>query len=285
MCNCLQRCRLQSIFNKLSTVKYLCFIIRYAFQNCGQNCAGLERVIIHESLYDRYLKDISEIVLAIRMGNPVTEKVDCGAITMKAQIGIIQSLLDDAVKKGATCLTGGSQWKHPNFPDGNYFSPTVLVNVTPEMRIFTEEVFGPVLIVFKFSTEEEAIELANASGFGLGSGVFSNDLGKAEKIGKQIKAGFTNINDFGVNYLCQALPFGGINISGVDCFAGVEGLKGNCYPKAVTRDKYGVKTKLPVLLQYPIDERGNEFQKGLIMMLYSSSTLKRVKGIISMIFG
>jgi acyl-CoA reductase-like NAD-dependent aldehyde dehydrogenase len=242
-------------------------------------------VIIHESLYSKYLEDICAVVGSIRLGNPLTEQVDCGAITMKAQISIIQSLLDDAVKKGATCLTGGSQWIHPDFPKGNYFSPTVLINVTPEMRIFREEVFGPVLIVMKYSTDEEAIQLANGSGFGLGSGVFSNNLVKAESIGSRIKAGFTNINDFGVNYLCQGLPFGGVGISGVDCFAGVEGLRGNCYPKAVTKDKFGVKTKLPALLQYPIKESGNQFQKSLIVMLYGTSAMQRVKSVFSMVFG
>jgi acyl-CoA reductase-like NAD-dependent aldehyde dehydrogenase len=257
---------------------------RYAFQNAGQNCAGLERVIIHDSLYEKYLADISLIANRIRVGAPLEEETDLGAITMAPQIRIIQTLVDDAVSKGALVLCGGKPFIHPNYPKGQFFMPTVITNVTPEMRIYREEVFGPVLIVFKFDTLDEAIDIANGSGFGLGSGVFSTDYAKAQRIGKQIRAGFTNINDFGVNYLCQGLPFGGVGISGVDCFAGVEGLRGNCFPKATTTDAFGflgVRTKLPELLQYPITPKGQQFQESLIHVLYGSM-IDKVKGIIKL---
>jgi acyl-CoA reductase-like NAD-dependent aldehyde dehydrogenase len=255
---------------------------RYAFQNSGQNCAGLERVIIHESLYAKYLADMTMTLSKVRMGPPLEEEVDLGAIVMNQQIQIIQELVDDAVSKGAVLLCGGKSFVHPNFPNGQFYVPTLITNVTPNMRIYTEEVFGPVLIVFRFETDQEAINIANGSGFGLGSGVFSMNYKHADQIGKQIRAGFTNINDFGVNYLCQGLPFGGVGISGIDRFAGVEGLRGNCHPKATTTDAFGIRTKLPGILQFPITQKGVAFQESLVTLLYGREIRDKIKSIFTL---
>ncbi|OAJ37076.1 hypothetical protein BDEG_21145 [Batrachochytrium dendrobatidis JEL423] len=252
--------------------------MRYSFQNSGQNCAGLERVIIHESLYDRYISDTIETIRKLRVGASLHEEVDCGAITMFSQ-----SLVDDAIKMGAKVQIGGSTYKNPNFPYGQYFTPTLLTGITTKMRISQEEIFGPVLMVMKFKTEEEAIALANSSPFGLGSGVFTLDIQKGERVARKLRVGFSNINDFGVNYLCQGLPFAGVGISGIDRFAGVEGLRGNCHPRAMTSDRFnfmGVRTTLPQLLHYPIVPAGKEFQESLIQMLFALNPVSRVIGLM-----
>ncbi|KAI8924417.1 Aldehyde/histidinol dehydrogenase [Entophlyctis helioformis] len=246
--------------------------LRYAFQNSGQNCAGLERVIIHESLFEKYIEDTVKTISKLRIGSPLLEETDCGAITMTAQLDIIQTLVDDAVAKGATVHIGGHVRRHPKFPLGQFYEPTVISGITMDMRISQEEVFGPVLLVFSFSTEEEAIALANSSPFGLGSGVFTLDIAKGERVARKLRVGFSNVNDFGVSYMCQGLPFGGVGISGIDRFAGVEGLRGNCHVRAMTTDKYnflGVRTNLPPLIRYPVAPAGNRFQNSLVELLFS----------------
>lgn len=121
------------------------------------------------------------------------------------------------------------------------------------MDIARNEVFGPVMVIMKAKSDEDAVRIVNACDYGLGSSVFSADYARAEKIGRALRTGMCNINDFGVNYLCQSLPFGGVKISGFDRFAGIEGLRGCCLVKAVTTDKLAaMKTTIPPPLQYPI---------------------------------
>ncbi|KAL2914420.1 Meiotic Sister-Chromatid recombination aldehyde dehydrogenase [Polyrhizophydium stewartii] len=253
--------------------------MRYSFQNSGQNCAGLERVIIHESLFERFVEDSVKTLSKMRVGSPLAEDIDCGAITMAAQLGIIQTLVDDAISKGARVHVGGRQYKNPKFPHGQFYAPTLISGITKDMRIAHEEVFGPVMLVFSFKTEDEAVALANSTQFGLGSGVFTLDIARGERVARRLNVGFSNVNDFGVSYLCQGLPFGGVGISGVDRFSGVEGLRGNCNPRAMTTDKYnllGIRTNLPGVLRYPIAPVGPRFQATLVELLYSYSPLSQI---------
>jgi acyl-CoA reductase-like NAD-dependent aldehyde dehydrogenase len=118
-----------------------------------------------------------------------------------------------------------------DLPNGQFYPPTVLTDVTPSMRIWKEEVFGPVMSVVRFSTDDEAVELVNDSDFGLGSSVFSRSARRARRIAVRIDAGMASINDFASTYMCQSLPFGGVKHSGFDRFAGIEGLRGLCVAK------------------------------------------------------
>jgi acyl-CoA reductase-like NAD-dependent aldehyde dehydrogenase len=202
---------------------------------------------------------------------------------------LIEELLKDAVNKGAVIHCGGKRYTHPKYPKGQYFEPTVISNVSLNMRIAHEEVFGPVLVIYSFSTEEESIQIANCSQFGLGCGVFTADYERAKRVTKAIKTGMSNINAFGTNYLCQGLPFGGVGISGVDCFSGVEGLRGQCIPKATTEDRFNwLRTTLPLPLQYPLKKTSPLFQQAVAQILYSSSwrcKILAVKEILFMAFG
>ncbi|KAI8904331.1 Aldehyde/histidinol dehydrogenase [Gorgonomyces haynaldii] len=258
--------------------------LRLCFQNAGQNCAGLERVIIQSGIHDKFVDYVSERVKNFRVGPALLETVDVGAITMPAQLDIVEHLLQDAVSKGAKIAAGGKRFVHPKYPKGQFFEPTILTNVTMDMKIATEEVFGPVMVVFKFEAEQEAIDIANGSEFGLGSGVFTLDLKRADRICSQLKVGMTNVNAFGVNYLCQGLPFGGVGISGVDCFSGVEGLRGQCYPRAVTHDRFSfLRTSVPGPLLYPLTKKSDAFQQALIQILYGKDLQTRFSGIKGLI--
>ncbi|RKO93033.1 Aldehyde/histidinol dehydrogenase [Blyttiomyces helicus] len=274
------------VFNDADYGQITQVAMRAAFQNSGQNCAGLERLIVQEGIHDRLIGDLERMICALRVGPPLgEEKVDVGAMTMDAQIPIIQRLIDDAVAKGARVLVGGKKFLHPKYPKGQFYTPTLIVDVTTDMLISQEEVFGPVLMVMKFETESEAIALANSSAFGLGSGVFTLDYARGERIARRIKAGMCNINDFGVNYLCQCLPFGGVGKSGFDRFAGVEGLRGNTNLRSATTDRFaalGVRTQLPAPVRYPLTQASEDFQRNLVGMAYSDGWRKRVESLVGL---
>jgi acyl-CoA reductase-like NAD-dependent aldehyde dehydrogenase len=178
--------------------------LRGTFQNSGQNCAGLERIVVQEGIYDKFVADMETKIKALRVGPSLgKEPVDMGAMTMFTQLAKVQELVNDAVSKGARLLVGGKPFSHPVYPKGQYFTPTLLVDVTPRMRIAQEEVFGPVMVIMKFSNEQGAIALANSSEYALGSSVFTLDYERGERVAKQLRAGMCNVNDFGANYLCQ----------------------------------------------------------------------------------
>ncbi|CAI7883639.1 unnamed protein product [Closterium sp. NIES-53] len=134
---------------------------------------------------------------------------------------------------------------------GQFYPPTVLVNVQPTMRILHEEVFGPLMCIVKFENDQEVVAVANDCPFGLGCSVFSRDRRRAAAIGAAVQCGMVAINDFGCTYMCQSLPFGGVKESGFGRFAGVEGLRGCCNEKAIVEDRFYslFKTNIPPPLQ------------------------------------
>ncbi|KAJ3263154.1 Meiotic Sister-Chromatid recombination aldehyde dehydrogenase [Chytriomyces hyalinus] len=270
------------VFNDCEYENMLKICMRGGLQNCGQNCAGMERMIVEAGIYERLVKDVSTLLASLRLGTPFEENVDLGAITMKTQIRIMQDLLADAVSKGAVIECGGKVWIHPQYPQGQYFEPTVVTGVTSDMKIHHEEIFGPVFLIYKFKTEEEAVAIINSTEFGLGSAVFSLNYAKAERVAAQVKAGMCNINGWGFSYLCQSCPFGGIKKSGFDRFGGVEGLRGNCHIKAMTTDKLGhlgIRAQVPPILHFPIQKEAVGFQAALIEIMYSFSVWDKVVGV------
>lgn len=148
-----------------------------------------------------------------------------------------------------------------------------------------EETFGPIMCIIEFNTDEEAINIANDCEFGLGSNVWSNDIGRARKIACKLKVGMSSINDFCVTYMSQSLPFGGVKNSGFDRFAGIEGLRGLCVLKSVAEDKYPklIKTGLPPLLRYPVSSQAFSFVKAIVHLFYSPNMFERVKAAAKLI--
>lgn len=123
--------------------------LRGTYQNCGQNCIGVERMYVYEAVHDEFVQKVQALVSKFRQGPGLLEEVDVGATTMPSQLDLIQTLVDDAVAKGAKIVCGGK--RKPN-TDGLFFEPTVLTGVTHDMRIANEEVFGPVMSIIKVST-------------------------------------------------------------------------------------------------------------------------------------
>jgi acyl-CoA reductase-like NAD-dependent aldehyde dehydrogenase len=208
-----------------------------AFTNAGQSCTSIERAYVHEKVYDKFLAELLRITSKLRFPSTATiassdQEFDLGFITVAAQIDTIKEHLEDAVHKGAKIECGGQLIAH-----SQYFQPTIITGVTHEMKIMTEESFGPLLPIMKFSTEEQAIELANDTEYGLSASVWSKDLKRAERVARKIKTGNVSINNVMLTEGNHALPFGGIKDSGFGRIKGSWGLQSFCNAKAIIIDK------------------------------------------------
>ena len=139
--------------------------------NCGQNCLASERTLVFDAVYDSFLSRVVEAAKGLRQGEPMgAATVDLGAIVSPLQLELIEALVADAVRQGARLLTGG---KRAHAERGQYFEPTILADVTPEMRIAHEETFGPVMLLMRVKNEEDALRVANGTAYGLGATVCS----------------------------------------------------------------------------------------------------------------
>lgn len=263
-------------------------IMRGTFQSSGQNCIGIERVIVSEKNYDTLVNILNERLTnnPLRLGSDIDhlEDVDMGAMISDNRFGQLEGLVKDAVSRGARLLHGGSRYSHPNYPQGHYFEPTLLVDVTPDMEIAQNEVFGPILVVMKAKDTEHCIQLANSAPFGLGGSVFGSDTKECNYVANKLKTGNVAINDFATFYVCQ-LPFGGINGSGYGKFGGEEGLLGLCNAKSVCFDTLPfVSTQIPKPLDYPLQNSNKAwtFVKSFITAAYAMSTWQRVKSIFTL---
>lgn len=180
------------------------------FANCGQTCDGLKRLIVSESISTELIEKLKIKLESAAIGDPLDENTMFGSLVAKHQLDLLESQVSDAIQKGATVITGGEK---PKDLKGYYYKPTILTNITPDMRVWNEEVFGPVLPIRTFKTEDEAIELANDTQYGLGSYVYTNDQERAQRVASRIEAGMVSVN--GTNYVMPMNPFGGYKKSGL----------------------------------------------------------------------
>lgn len=192
------------------------------FFNAGQVCAATSRLIIQESICDTFVKKLAErakkITIGAGMDNP-----DMGAIITEAQMNKILNYIESAKEEGATLVCGGNRYVEGNCAKGFFIEPTIFTNCTPDMKIVKEEIFGPVLSVLTFKTEEEAIALANDTDYGLAGSVITKDGARAIRVIKELRAGITWINCSQPTF-CQA-PWGGYKMSGIGRELGVYGLE------------------------------------------------------------
>ncbi|OEL16863.1 Aldehyde dehydrogenase 22A1 [Dichanthelium oligosanthes] len=259
--------------------------VRASLQSSGQNCAGAERFYVHSDIYSAFVSQVVKIVKSICVGPPLSGRYDMGAICMIEHSEKLQNLVNDALDKGAEIAVRGSFGNLGEDAVDQFFPPTVLVNVNHTMKIMREEAFGPIIPIMKFSSDEEAIRLANDSKYGLGCAVFSGNQKRAIKIASQLHCGVAAINDFASSYMCQSLPFGGVKDSGFGRFAGVEGLRACCLVKAVVEDRFWpyIKTMIPKPIQYPVSEHGFEFQELLVETLYGYSVWDRLRSLVNLV--
>jgi len=198
------------------------------FSNCGQTCSAMKRLIVHESIFDQVVDSLKQIVESKQVGDPEDEKTDFGSLVSEKQRHILALQVEDAVSKGAKVIIGG---KVPEGLNGAYFLPTLLTNITPEMKVWSEEVFGPVLPIVSFKTEDEALQLANDTPYGLSAQVFTGDEERALRMASRIEAGMIQVNKGGLSPSCN--PFGGYKLSGMGRENGKYGLREMCQIKTV----------------------------------------------------
>jgi succinate-semialdehyde dehydrogenase / glutarate-semialdehyde dehydrogenase len=177
-------------------------------QNNGQSCISAKRFIVHADVYDEWLALFKEQMAGLVVGDPMDEGTDVGPLATEQGREDVEELVKDAVDKGATVVLGGER------PEGEgwWYPPTILTDLTEEMDLFREEVFGPVAMVYKVADLDEAITLANATRFGLGSNAWTNDADEQERFVRDLEAGQTFINGMVASF--PSLPFGGVKASG-----------------------------------------------------------------------
>ena len=197
-----------------------------AFYNNGQSCCAVERIYVHEKIYDHYIDEFIKEVRSWKVGLPNKEGIYIGPLSRKEQLDILETQVADALKKGATVLTGGKKINDK----GYFFEPTVLVNVNHKMAVMKEESFGPVIGIMKVKNDEEAIQLMQDTEYGLTAAVYSSDKSKAENILQQINAGtgYWNCCD----RVSAALPWSGRKHSGFGLTLSHAGLRVFTKPKA-----------------------------------------------------
>lgn len=196
-------------------------------QNNGQSCIAAKRFIVHTDVYDEFVTEFTALMSALRVGDPTDPNTDVGPLATEQGRDEVAEQVDIAVAAGATIRCGGRRIERP----GWYYPPTVITDITRDMALFTEEVFGPVASVYRAADIDEAIEIANASPFGLGSNAWTRDEAEIGRFADEIEAGQVFINGMTVSY--PELPFGGIKRSGYGRELSGHGMREFCNLKTV----------------------------------------------------
>lgn len=228
--------------------------------NSGQVCLGVERVYVVDSLADEFIAKVTEHAKAVRYGTG--DDVDMGPLFWDRQLAIVEKHVEDAKAKGARVLVGGEADR----AKGNYYKPTVVVDVDHDMDLMREETFGPVVAIMRVKNEEEAIARANDCKYGLSASVWTKDEAKVISIGRRLNAGSVVHNDAAVIYGVPEAPFGGVKDSGLGRVNGLTGLRGYTNPTPILLDRWQLKKED---IWYPYGER----------------TLKALEGVIKYAFG
>ncbi|RWG97416.1 aldehyde dehydrogenase family protein, partial [Mesorhizobium sp.] len=183
------------------------------FYSTGQICSNGTRVFVQRGLHDRFVERLVERTKKIRIGDPLDPETQMGPLVNKAQQDKVVSYIAAGREEGATLASGGNVPSLQGFEGGFFIEPTVFTGVTDGMRIAREEIFGPVMSVLKFDSEDEVIERANDTDFGLAAGVFTRDLPRAHRVIAELQAGTCWINAY--NLTPVEMPFGGVKQSGI----------------------------------------------------------------------
>lgn len=191
------------------------------FSNAGQVCVTADRFFIHEQFYDEFIEKFVERTRKIKLGDGLDPAVDMGPLINSQRLKDVEAIVREALDSGATLAHGGV--KAAGFDQGHFFEPTVLTNVKDEMRVFSEENFGPIAAITSFSEEEEVLERANNSNMGLAAYAFTKSADRAARTVKALKAGMVGINSFAL--AASEAPFGGTNYSGMGREGGSEGIE------------------------------------------------------------
>lgn len=202
------------------------------FDNTGQYCDGLKRLIVHKSKLDEVLNELKRVNDSKKVGDAMDESTNIGPLVAKRQLDVLKDQVQDVLDKGARVVFGA---KEPDGLKGAYYEPTVLSDISPNMRVWKEEVFGPVLPVVTFQAEDEAIKLANDTPYGLGAFVFTTNTERYLRVAKRLQSGIVAHNN--ALYFSTASPFGGFKASGNSRAGGEEGFIEVTQTKLISEEK------------------------------------------------
>ncbi len=181
--------------------------------NQGQVCCAGSRVFVQEDIYDKFVAELVKAFQKVKVGDPLDPNTQMGAQINKKQAEKILSYVEIAKEEGATIATGGDYYTENGCDKGSFVQPTLITNVTNDMRVAQEEIFGPVAVVIKFKTEDEVVAMANDSTYGLGGAVWSKDIHRALRVARNIETGRMWVNTY--NQIPEGAPFGGYKQSGI----------------------------------------------------------------------
>jgi betaine-aldehyde dehydrogenase len=241
-----------------------------SFMNSGQICMSTERIYVEEPIYDEFVQKLTAETEKLRQGVDGSDfSKDVGAMTSPDQTGIVENHVSDAVAKGARALTGGKRREGP----GDFYEPTVLVDVDHSMKVMRDETFGPVAGVMKVRDAEEAVRLANDTRYGLSGAVFG-PRHKAEAVAGRVECGAINVNDVLINYLANDVPMGGWKTSGIGYRHGAYGIRKYCRTESVVISRLNPKREL---IWFPYAPRKRRILRRLFR-LFGARDLRRRLG-------
>jgi acyl-CoA reductase-like NAD-dependent aldehyde dehydrogenase len=245
-----------------------------SFANCGQTCTSVERVYVQEAVYDQFVTALTEKIAKLKTLAPDGSgsddgELDVGCMTAEFQIEEIEEQISDAKAKGGNIACGGQREGK-----SHVFAPTVVTGLENGMKIVYDESFGPVVTVGKFKTEQEAINLANDSPFGLSASVWSADLQRAERVARAIVTGNVSINNVLATQANSGLPFGGVKESGFGRYRGSFGLHTFSNVKSIVVDKQSSKIELN---WYPYSQRKFELFNDLMVAAFSGKPFSLIR--------
>jgi aldehyde dehydrogenase (NAD+) len=200
--------------------------------NSGQICSATSRILVQDSIYDAFVSAFKSHMQEVSVvGDPFAESTFQGPQVTKAQYDRVMGYIKSGKEEGATLVAGGEAFTSVGTGKGFFIKPTIFTHVKPSMKIYREEIFGPFVVITSFKTEEEAIELANDTTYGLGSAVFTQDITRGHRVAKKVEAGMVWINSS--NDSDYRIPFGGVKQSGIGRELGEAGLAAYSNTKAV----------------------------------------------------
>jgi aldehyde dehydrogenase (NAD+) len=222
-------------------------VVSGIFAATGQTCVAGSRALVHRSIHDEFVDRFLKLARTARMGDPLQETTQVGPITTKPQYAKVLSYIEIAKQQGAHVMLGGGPATRPECGDGWFVEPTVFTGVTPDMRIAQEEIFGPVLSIMMFETDEEAIEIANGSIYGLAAGVWTADIGRCLNVARRLESGTVWINTYRVS--SPLSPFGGYKRSGFGRESGLLAIREFVQEKSVWIETSGADVPNPFIVR------------------------------------
>lgn len=243
-----------------------------ALMNAGQTCLSVERCYVHQSIYDRFIAACTQKMSTLRVGNGADRHIDIGPLISERQVQLVEAQIEDAKARGARVLAGGRRLPElgPNF-----YAPTLVVDVTHDMRLMREETFGPVLPVIPFADDHDAVRLANDSEFGLAASVWTKNSRRGEQVAARLNAGTVMINDVLTCFAISEAPHGGVKASGIGLTHGLIGMQEMVRVKFVDTDLAGGMKKV---WWYPYGETFGRQMDAFVDLLFARGA-RRIRGI------